>query len=324
MLVPQYADQQVMERSRVLLLDQVIGIVAIKGRGDLLIAEAFILPDMPQRTPNKASAPVFAALTSDLHVGSKTFMHKEFNRFLLWLNGKFGTPDMIEIASRIKYVVIAGDLVDGIGIYPGQVRELEIRDIYRQYRAMSSLIEQIPDYIELIVIPGNHDATRKAMPQPAVPREYMDPLHEIRKLYSLGNPSIVTLQGVELLLSHGRSLDDINATVPNMSFRTPDKAMKLLLQSRHLAPIYGQKTPIAPEKHDFMVVERPPDIFHAGHVHVFKHAVYRGTLMVNSGAWQRQTEFQKKMGLEPTPGIVAIVDLQTLHTTSINFAAPLP
>jgi len=104
-----------------------------------------------------------------------------------------------------------------------------------------------------------------------------------------------------------------------VSFHTPDKAMKLLLQSRHLAPIYGQRTPIAPEKRDFMVIERVPDIFHTGHVHVFGYGTYRGILMVNSGAWQDQTQYQKKMGLEPTPGIVPIVNLQTLKVTPISF-----
>ncbi len=95
--------------------------------------------------------------------------------------------------------------------------------------------------------------------------------------------------------------------------------MKLLLQSRHLAPIYGQRTPIAPEKRDFMVIERVPDIFHTGHIHVLGHGTYRGILMVNSGAWQDQTQYQKKMGLEPTPGIVPIVNLQTLKATPISF-----
>jgi len=321
-LVPPNSNREVVEKAQSLLLDQVVCVSAIKGRNDLLIAKDFILPDMPQKSPNKASIPVYVALTSDLHVGSKTFMREEFNRFLLWLNGKFGNSAMREIASHIKYVVIAGDLVDGIGIYPGQMRELDIRDIYEQYRAVSKFIEQIPDYIELIIIPGNHDAARRAMPQPAIPRDYAEPLCEARKLYSIGNPSTVTLHDVELLLYHGRSLDDIIATAPNLSFRTPDKAMKLLLQSRHLAPIYGQRTPIAPEKRDFMVIERLPDIFHTGHVHVLKYDVYRGTLMVNSGAWQKQTEYQRKMGLDPVSGIVPIVDLQTLHVTPIDFTAP--
>jgi DNA polymerase II small subunit len=68
-----------------------------------------------------------------------------------------------------------------------------------------------------------------------------------------------------------------------------------------------------------MVIERIPDIFHTGHIHVERHETYRGVLSVNSGAWQGQTAFQKKMGLEPTPGIVPIVDLQTLQVFTVNF-----
>jgi len=318
-LVPQNISPEAMAKARSLLLDQVVCVSAIKGRNDLLIAEDFIWPDIPQKTPHKAPMPVYAALISDLHVGSKMFMEKEFNQFLLWLNGEFGNENMRNIASHIKYVVIAGDLVDGIGIYPGQMKELEIKDIYEQYREVAKYIEQIPDYIELIIIPGNHDAARKALPQPAIPRNYAEPLYEARRMYSLGNPCTINLHDVELLLYHGRSLDDVAAVAPNVSSQTPEKAMKLLLQSRHLAPIYGERTPIAPENRDFTVIERVPDIFHAGHVHVLKCDTYRGILMVNSGAWQGQTEFQKKMGLVPTPGIVPIVNLQTLQVATINF-----
>jgi DNA polymerase II small subunit len=92
-----------------------------------------------------------------------------------------------------------------------------------------------------------------------------------------------------------------------------------LLKSRHLAPIYGKRTAIAPEKKDFMVIERPPDVFHAGHVHVLRCNKYKGTLIVNSGAWQGQTTFQQKMGLNPTPGILPIVNLQTSMISTIDF-----
>jgi len=320
-LVTASTSQEVIKKAHMLLLDQVICINAIKGRNDLLIAEDIVWPDMPKRKPNTASIPVYAALISDLHVGSKMFMREEFSRFVLWLNGKFGNENLKNLASHVKYVVIAGDLVDGIGVYPGQLDDLAITDIYEQYRMVSKFIEQIPDYVELIIIPGNHDASRKALPQPAIPKDYAEPLCEARKVYSLGNPSTVRLHEVELLLYHGRSLDDVVASIPNVSFQTPDKAMKFLLQSRHLAPVYGKKTPIAPEKKDFMIIERPPDIFHAGHVHVIKYDTYRGTLIVNSGTWQKQTEFQKKMGVAPNPGIVPIVNLQTLQVTPINFVA---
>jgi DNA polymerase II small subunit len=60
-------------------------------------------------------------------------MKSSFNRFVSWLNGKYGNGQMQEIASHIKYVLIAGDVVDGIGVYPNQAKELAIKDVYGQY-----------------------------------------------------------------------------------------------------------------------------------------------------------------------------------------------
>jgi len=318
-LVNEGLEGSVFERVQCLMLDQVICVAAIKTRSDLLVLEDVLFPDVPQKAPKKAAEPVYAALISDLHIGSRHFMREAFNHFLLWLNGKFGDANWQEMASYVKYVVIAGDIVDGIGIYPGQLKDLLIRDIHRQYSVASKFLEQIPDYVQLIIIPGNHDASRKALPQPALPKEYAEPICEAHEAHFLGNPCSVTLHGVELLLYHGRSLDDVIANASNVSFKTPEKAMRLLLRSRHLAPIYGQRTPIAPGKRDFLVVERVPDIFHAGHVHVQAVERYRGVLLVNSGTWQSQTEYQSKMGLEPNPGVIPVVNLQTLEVTTINF-----
>jgi DNA polymerase II small subunit len=130
---------------------------------------------------------------------------------------------------------------------------------------------------------------------------------------------VVSIHNVEVLMYHGRSLDDIIATVPGMDAGHPERAMKLLLQSRHLAPLYGGKTMLSPENRDFLVIERIPDIFHAGHIHVMGYCNYRGVLIVNSGGWQEQTDYMQKLGLVPTPGKVPLVNLQTLETTALSF-----
>jgi DNA polymerase II small subunit len=318
-LVPQNAPQEILKKARQLLLDQVVCLGVVKTRSNLLIAEDIILPNIAQKSHSKAPVPLQAVLTSDMHIGSKKFNRSAFNRFLLWLNGKYGDAQMRELASHVKYVLIAGDVVDGIGVYPNQIKELAIRDVYKQYRLAAKFIEQIPDYIEVIIIPGNHDAPRKALPQPAISNTYLETLQESRKVHSLGNPTSLSLHSVEVLLFHGRSLDDILSTVPEMNYNHPEKAMQLLLESRHLAPVYGEKTPLSPESKDLLVIERVPDIFHAGHVHVLGHSNYRGVLIVNSGGWQEQTEYMRRNGVSPTPGKVPVVNLQTLETTVISF-----
>jgi DNA polymerase II small subunit len=318
-LVTHNAPEELHRKAQMLLPDQVVCIAVVKTRSNLFLAEDIIFPEVGQKPQRRASEPIYAVLTSDMHVGSVKFQREAFNRFILWLNGKYGNDKMREIAGHVKYVLAAGDIVDGVGVYPNQVKELVIKDVHKQYRLASKLIEQIPDYIEVIVSPGNHDAPRKALPQPAISDDFLKTLQETRKIHSLGDPCIVSLHNVEVLMYHGRSLDDIIGTVPGIDHEHPEKAMKLLLQSRHLAPLYGGKTLLSPENRDFLVIERIPDIFHAGHIHVMGYCNYRGVLIVNSGGWQEQTDYMQKLGLVPTPGKVPVVNLQTLETTVLSF-----
>jgi len=321
--VPSNVKREVLEKAQRVLLDQVICVEAVKGRNDLLIANNLINPEIPERKLKTAADSVYAAMISDLHVGSREFLEEAFNRFIQWLRGKNGNNKQREIAGRVKYVVIAGDIVDGIGIYPNQEKDLIIKDVYEQYRVAAEFIKKIPEYIEVIIIPGNHDATRQALPQPAILRDYAEPIYEARKVIMLGNPAKIRLHGVNFLLYHGRSLDDVIRVVPEVTYQNLEKhvstAMKQLLKVRHLAPIYGAKTPIAPIPYDSLVIDVPPDVFHAGHIHVMGYEMYRGTLIINSGAWQSKTEFQERMGLSPTPGIAPIIDLKTFNVMPINF-----
>ena len=322
-LVLPTVDKTIFEKAQRIFLDQVVCVQGKRGNRDLIVANDFINPDIPERKPKMATSPVYAAMMSDLHVGSNKFLEDSFNRFIRWLKGQEGNSRHREIAGKVKYIIICGDVVDGIGVYPNQEKELAIDDVYEQYRVAAKILQKIPEYIEVIISPGNHDATRQALPQPAIPRKYAEPIYEARSVTMLGNPTKIRLNKVDFLLYHGRSLDDVVGVIPEVSYKNLNEtitvAMRYLLKVRHLAPIYGKKTPIAPEPRDFLVVDTPPDIFHSGHVHVNGYEMYRGTLLINSGAWQGQTEFQRKMGLEPTPGIVPIVDLKTFQVMPINF-----
>jgi DNA polymerase II small subunit len=318
-LVPQKAPEEVKKRALMLLPDEVFCAAVIKTKGDLLMAEDIIFPEVGRKPPQRAQEPVYAVLTSDIHIGSTKFNKEAFKRFIMWLRGKYGTPEMREIASRVKYLLVAGDIVDGIGIYPGQQHELTIRDVKKQYNFAVKYLEKIPDYIEIVLSPGNHDVSRKSLPQPAIPEAYLTAIQGKQNIHSVGSPCLLSIHGVEILMYHGRSLDDIIGVVPGMDHDHPEKAMRLLMQCRHLAPMYGGKTMVSPENHDYLVVDKVPDIFHAGHIHVIGYCNYRGVLVVNSGGWQEQTDYMEKLGLVPTPGKVPVVNLQTLETTVLDF-----
>jgi DNA polymerase II small subunit len=318
-LVHQKASEDVKKKVLMLLPDQVICLAVIKTRTNLFMVEDIIFPEVGRKLPQRAQEPVYAVLTSDIHVGSTKFEKESFKRFILWLKGKYGTPEMKEIASRVKYLLVAGDIVDGVGIYPGQRNELTIRDVHKQYNYAIKYLEKIPDYIEIFLSPGNHDASRKSLPQPAIPENYLTAIQGKKNIHSVGSPCLISIHGVEVLMYHGRSLDDIVSVIPGMDHQHPEKSMRLLMQGRHLAPVYGGKTMLSPENRDYLVIDRVPDIFHAGHVHVNGLCNYRGVLMVNSGGWQAQTDYMEKLGLVPTPGLVPVVNLQTLHTTVLSF-----
>jgi DNA polymerase II small subunit len=318
-LVPTKAPEEVQRKAQMLLPDQVICAAVVKTRGRLFMAEDIIYPEVGQKPIRRASEPVYAVLTSDIHIGSNKFNKEAFKRFLHWLNGQYGNERMKEIASHVKYCLIAGDLVDGVGVFPGQALELNIRDVHKQYKMAANALSRLPEHIEIIVSPGNHDAPRKALPQPAISEDYLPTHQGSRRIYSLGNPCTVSLHGVEVLMYHGRSLDDIIGSVPGTDHEHPERAMKLFLQGRHLAPIYGGKTTLSPENRDFLVIDRVPDIFHAGHIHVLGMCNYRGVLVVNSGGWQEQTDYMAKLGLVPTPGKVPVVNLQTMETMVLSF-----
>lgn len=312
-------DRAAYEVAQKVPLDQVICVVGVRAKGDLIVAKEILLPDIPDHRPHVADEPVWVVLLSDLHAGSKKFLGDALSRVFDWLNLKIGGPDQRSIAERTKYLVICGDIVDGIGVYPRQEQELKITDLYDQYREAAKYIGRIPEHIETIILPGNHDPVRQALPQPAIPKDFGGPIYESRSLISLGNPSEVSLHGVRFLLHHGRSLDDVLSSLPSVDFTQPEKAMKLQLQCRHLASEYGNRTSIAPEKVDHLVIENVPDVFQSGHIHVVKYENYRGTQIINSGAWQAQTDYQKRVGLVPTPGILTAVNLQTLQVRLINF-----
>jgi DNA polymerase II small subunit len=53
-----------------------------------------------------------------------------------------------------------------------------------------------------------------------------------------------------------------------------------------------------------------------------KYENYRGTQIINSGAWQAQTDYQRRVGLVPTPGILTALNLRTLQVRLINFIEP--
>ena len=297
-----------------LMNDEIVGVSGwfLSGEGEPI----FFVRDIhkpPLGNHSKAQSgqdsAVSAAFLSDVHFGSKTFLHPQWEKMIHWFKND-------PLARTVKYFVLSGDGVDGVGIYPGQERHLTITDLFNQYGELARMLEEVPDWVDVVMLPGNHDAVRPAEPQPA-----LDP--EVQQDYSnttfVGNPCDFSLHGVRVLSYHGKSIDDFVATLRSVTYSKPEMAMRGMLERRHLAPSWGGKTPLSPEPEDRLVIPVVPDIFVTGHVHGHFVGDHKGTLMVHSSTWQDQTDFQRMLGFQPKPCILTVVNLHTFATESINF-----
>lgn len=310
-------ERQCFEKARSLMLDDVVAFDG-KASDPFLIASDILWPDIPVRTTKTIEEDLAVAFISDTHVGSRLFMEKQFGAMLRWLKGEVGDERSREIAGRVKYITLAGDLVDGIGIYPKQEKDLTIKDVFEQYREFAKLLESVPDYIEVIASPGNHDAVRRAEPQPVLPEEIAEAFSHLPNFHLVGSPAWVEIEGLKTLIYHGTSLDSVIASIPGMSYARPEMPMIELLKRRHLSPTFGEN-PIVPEESDGMLVEEVPDIVHMGHVHHNAFEKYRGTVVVNSGTWQDRTDYQVRLGHIPTPCILPVYGLRTAELVQVNF-----
>ena len=289
-----------------LVRDEVIGVIAHKSDdSNFAFGEQIINPGvLPVDEKEMDFGIVFL---SDVHIGSLTFLEDAFQRFIDWINCEYGDEEQRRVAEDIKYLIIGGDIVDGIGVYPNQEKELAIKDITEQYNEAARFLGNIRSDIKIIIAPGNHDASRVAEPQPAVPEEYAKALYELDNVEFISNPGIVSLDGINVLIYHGRSFDDLVMAVKQFTHERNDLLMEELLQKRHLAPIYGERTPLASELEDYLVIDEVPDVFHTGHVHINTYRKFKGIHLINSGTFQTQTEFQKIYNIEPTPAEVPIL-----------------
>lgn len=299
--------------------DVVVGI-KVRKMGEINILTELIYPDVEETSLiQKPKTPEsYVCLISDIHVGSKHFRRDLFEKFLDWLNrSRDGT------VKKISCIIIAGDLVEGIGVYPGQEKDLEIKNVEDQLSMAAQLLAEIPDHIQIVFSPGNHEPVRKPIPQPPIQHRYRRILNSKRDIIHVSNPAMVLLDGRRFLVYHGQGLDELIQSLPNVSYSTlPENAAEVvasLLRYRHLAPVYGGNTQLLPMKTDSLVISETPHLLQTGHIHVLVNKTYRGVKLVNTGAWQDQTDYQKALGLEPAVGHFAIVNLSDMKVEIKNF-----
>jgi DNA polymerase II small subunit len=293
-------DDAARKAEEVLLDEFILAEVESLPRG--YYARSIFHPDIPDRAKHVADKRVYALFVSDLHIGGPGFDEAAFSRMVSWLNGDFGE---LEVVSRVGYVILNGDLIENPLSRDGRLND---RDVESSYDLLAGYLSSIRKPVRIFIVPGETDATRNALPQPAIIRKYAKKLYEMRNVCMLGNPSIVKLHGVSVLLYHGQGLDDVFRQLQATSVGRPTTGMRTLLKARHMAPSYGGVTSLAPERRDLLIIDLVPDIMHCGHVGVPDEDMYRGTLLLSTPSWD-----PRSASGGGGQGKAALVDLSTFE-----------
>lgn len=321
--------EDILKKAKGILLDEVVGF-RCTGTHEILFVNDIVFPETKNLNIKNSPNEVYAAFISDVHTGSKRFLEKNFRKFVKWLNAEIGSEKQKEIASKVKYLFVVGDTVDGVGVTPGQEELLEIFDIKQQYEKLAELLGGLRKNINIILSPGQHDCVRVAEPQPPLDKNIASSLYNLPNIFLVSNPAWVNIAasknfpGFNVLMYHGASfhsfINDIEELRFSNAHHNPTKIIRYVLQKRHLAPTHSSVLYIPSPKEDPLIIHKIPDIITTGEMHRSEIARYNNILCIQCSCWQTTTLFEEKIGNEPDPCKVPILNLKTSQVSMLDFS----
>lgn len=313
-------DSECFQKAQELQLDDVVAIKA-SGNKDLIFIYDIFWPDSFLTEKTKFDKETCIAFISDVHAGSKKHLGKEFQKFIDWLKSDN------ELAKKIDYLFFVGDNIDGVGVFPGQEKVLDLKSTKEQYQLLASYLTQIPERITMFMCPGQHDAVRVPEPQPIIGKDYGLVLHEIDNLILVSNPSMIKLiegnKEFKVFMYHGASIHSLINEIDELrlmkAHNCPAKAVKHMLKRRHLAPTHSSVVYVPNGEYDPLVIKEVPDVFCTGEVHRLDIDNYNGVLIITGSCWQSQTDFEEKVGNIPDPCKIPVLNLKTRELKILDF-----
>ncbi len=321
--------EDVFEKVKDVLLDEVIGIKC-SGSKEMVFANDIVFPDSTIFEKKKSKYDDRIAFISDLHIGSNRFLESNLIKFIQWLNGEIGNESQKKEAEKVKWLFITGDSVDGVGVFPGQDKEIIIKDVREQYKKLAEILSKIRNDIQIIICPGQHDAVRIAEPQPVISKKYAESLYYLKNINFVTNPSYVEVGRdvkFKILMYHGASMHGIINSIDKLRLGkghdSPTDVVKYMLKKRHLAPTHSLVDYIPLKDEDALTIDEIPDIISTGDLHRPEVANYNGVLCIASSCWQSITPFEEKVGNNPDPCKVPLFNLKTRDVKILDFSEGL-
>lgn len=319
---------EIYDKAKEIMLDDIVGLKGF-GNREIIFANEIVYPEAHLHERVSIGREERAAFISDMHIGSTNFLEKNFLKFIDWINGEEGDERQKQEAKKVKYLFITGDSVDGVGIFPGQEELLNIKDIREQYTRLAEHLSKIRKDIKIIICPGQHDAVRVAEPQPVIGKNYAKALYELGNVILVSNPAMIEIvndkgRGLKILMYHGASMhtfvNEIESLRLGKAHEHPTKVVKEILKRRHLAPTHSSVTYIPTEKQDHLLIKEIPDIINTADFHRPDIDTYNNILIVCSSCWQSITPFEEKVGNNPDPCKVPILNLKTKEIKIMDFS----
>jgi len=288
----------------------------------LFIVNDIIFSELKLDKEKKIDEDIWIAFIGDLHCGSKYFLESNFLKFIKWIN-KEDPNEYENIAKKIKYLFIGGDLIEGIGEYSLQEEDLSIKKIKLQYKKVEELLKLFRKDLKIFLSPGNRDALWKGEPQKKINIEYFENIKKNENIIFLTNPSNVLIKNTFNILSyHGMNIynlinqrDDIKN---KFGYKSPNNLIKELFNSYQLCPSYGN-VDVVIDNNNSMVIKTVPDIIFTSHFHRCDVDVKNNILMINGSCWVKNTKYSEEKGIIPNYCKVSLFNLKTREIKILDF-----
>lgn len=294
-------NKSLFERASRLELDDIL-VMRCSGSAKMLFLRDFEFVGL-EKVEKFGSDDAYVGFASDFHVGNRDFLEDDLRKFVAWVNGEVGDVRSREIAKKMKYLVVVGDLVEGVGVYPGQEREVLIRSVRAQYNKVGEILGKLRRDVEIIVLPGLHDAVWLGEPQPGVDKKWLGSLGELPNLRVVSNPAYVEVGGLRVFLKYGvNKVSDLD----------------LVLEKGYLPLVYGESDFVMESGED-LVLDSQIDVFVLGGTHRARVVDKDGVLRVWTSCWKGRSDFERRRGMDVDNSRVPILNLKSREVKMLDF-----
>ena len=114
-------------------------------------------------------------------------------------------------------------------------------------------------------------------------------------------------------------INEIDDLRTGQAYLYPSKVVKYMLRHRHLSPSHSANVYVPSEKEDMMIIKEIPDIVATGDLHKADIDIYNNILIIAGSCWQTATPFEEKVGNQPDPGKVPMLNLKTREIKILDF-----